>query len=420
MRSRLLRANLVTGTIVTAMSLAQFNWQAVAATDWVEHNEVNEFHLPKAEEQNDSRSEQPPPTEQISDDRQPANRQNGGGVDEQTSSPDKSTQGSKRKSEYVPPDDAVIKNVTDDGGVENGPRTPLEARISTTRPGWSDGDGTGVDQRAQQLMMQAPMLATPKTVYADPKAFKAWLTATNPGVLENATKEQVVEIKGEWDDCAHALRTFGIPYTRVPAKKFSELNLDRVKIVVVNCEGHLPNEAILSLRRYVAMGGYLLTTDWALQNVVEKAFPRTVRWYEGCYTSDSSNRIVPAVVVGQDPDMIAGIPPVGHWQLVKKSQVAQIVDPSKVKVLARTRLMSEDPNGLGILAVVIEHGTGRIMHLVGHFDNSIEMASNSSLPDPAPGLALSLRQALAANFIAQALKHGEPAAPTGTQTSSEK
>ncbi len=418
MRSRFLRAKLITGTIVAALAFAQtLPMPPASASDWVDDNDVSEFSLPRQDENDhpaQSASDRPNNQSQRQNNQGQANNSD----DAENNSDDRNTTGRR---EYVPPADAVVKDVSDTGGIELGPdgkprktRAPLEASISTTRPGFSDGDGNGMDRRAEQLLARSPMLATPKQINADPKAFKAWLTATHPGVLENATRDQIIEIKGEWDDASHVLRTFGLPHTRITAKKFSEVDLRRVKIVVVNCEGHLPNEAILSLRNYVAMGGYLLTTDWALQNVVERAFPRTVKWYEGYYTSDSSNRIVPAVIVGEDKSLTAGCPPIGHWQLVKKSQIAQVVNPTNVQVLARTRLMTEDPEGLGILAVVIGHGTGKILHLVGHFDNNIEMALNSALPDPAPGLGLSLRQALAANFISEALQHGEPDATQAT------
>ncbi len=428
MSSGHLRVRLITGTIVAALALGQAAASKAAGnSDWVDDNDVTEFNLPRNEDGGEVQPQEAPrgrnQGRQIQDPsdagdgsekqfrpREPEHSQD----DEAPSAPD--------KPEFVPPSDAVLKHVSDDGGVELGPngqprktRAPLEASISTTRPGYSEGDGSGTDYRAEQLMARAPMLATPRSVNADPKVFKAWLNATHPGVLERATKEQIIEIKGEWDDAAHALRTFGLPYTRVPAKKFSEVNLNNVKIVVVNCEGHLPNEAILSLRRFVAMGGYLLTTDWALENVVERGFPGTVKWCQGSYTNDQQNIVVDAVVVGQDPEMIAGTTPVGHWQLVKKSQIAQVLNTQRVQVLARTRMMREDPNQLGILACVINHGAGKVMHLVGHFDFNSEMASNTALLDPAPGMGLSLRQALAANFVAQALKHGEPDTdPTGT------
>lgn len=321
---------------------------------------------------------------------------------------------------FIPPEDIPVGDVSDTGGVELGPdgrprktRAPLEAGISTWGQN-NDGMSTGFDGRAEQILRQAPLLATPKIISADPKQFKAWLSATHPGVLENATKDQIVEIKGEWDDCAHALRTFGLPYTRVTPKKLAETNLDNAKIIIVNCEGHLPMDAITSLRRFVAMGGSLLTTDWALQNVVEKAFPKTIRWHQGYYTDGAQNRITDAVVVSRDPELTAGTPPVGHWQLVKKSQIVQIINPDDVLVLARSRSMREDPTMLGILAVTFKYGNGHVMHLVGHFDNNSELAFNTAIPDPAPGLGFSMRQALAANFIANALKQDAPNAHAQT------
>lgn len=309
------------------------------------------------------------------------------------------------------PTDLPVGEITDDGvpapvntmGKTEKIRTPLQAGVSTWQQG-SQGDGNGFDQRAARLLQQSPVLATPRIINADPKVFKGWLMATHPGVLGNATKDSIIEIKGEWDDCAHALRTFGLPYTRVTPKKLSETNLNNTKIIVINCEGHLPMEALLQLRRFVAMGGFLLTTDWALDNVVDKAFPGIIEWNEGYYTDDGSNQVVDAVIVAKDPALTAGTPPVGHWQLVKKSQIVRILKPEVVKVLARSRHMREDPDGLGILSVTFSYGNGRVMHLVGHFDNNSELAFNTAIPDPAPGLGFSLRQALAANFIAQALQ----------------
>lgn len=391
MPDKSVREKHIVAALVASLLCAQFG-VASASEDWVEEG-VTEFHLPRPRE-----VEAKPPADHDSFPRRQAKpgQQQGNGGD---------------PSEFVPPADAVIKNVTDNGGIELGPdgkprktRVPLEAGVSTWRQRLTGGTGSGFDQRAVRLLEQAPRLATPKTISADPKAFKAWLNETHPGVLEKMSKEQIVEIKGEWDDAAHALRTFGLPHTRVSVKKFAELNLAATKIVVVNCEGHLPPEAITRLRTFVGMGGSLLTTDWALQNVVEKAFPHTIRWFKGYYTDSTRSHIVDAVVVGEDPELLKGVPPIGHWQLVKKSQIVRIVKAENVSVLARTRMMSEDPAGLGILAVTFTYGAGRVLHLVGHFDNNSELAFNTAIPDPAPGLGLSLRQAIAANFVAEALK----------------
>ncbi len=393
MATRRLRLNLISGIFVTLNFLVSCP-SGAADNDWVDEG-VTEFSLPRdraESRQQTSREEEYPPAK---------SRATGSQTD------------SSRESshEFVPPEGGPVKDVTDEGGIElgsdgrpRGAKAPLEAGIST----WQRNSGpetAGLDQKAFRLLSQAPMLAKPKVISANPKAFRAWLNETHPGL--SVTKEQIVEVKGEWDDAAHALRTFGLPYTQISAKRFAELNLDKVKVIVINCEGHLSAEAMMSLRRFVAMGGFLLTTDWALQNVVERTFPGYVAWNEGWYTSDAEARIVDAVVVAEDPDLFAGVPPIGHWQLVKKSQLVKVLKPDKVKVLVRSRLLSEDPSRLGILALTFEYGTGRVMHLVGHFDNNSELAFNTALPDRAPGIEVSLRQAIAANFLAQAIKQGD-------------
>ncbi|MBX3075375.1 hypothetical protein KF728_23080 [Candidatus Obscuribacterales bacterium] len=388
---KLLAACVQTAAIVALAQtvFSHSNSQTVFAagdSDWVEDG-VSEFAVPRG------RPETLPQTRKQNEDRQVFQYQ-------------------ARPGQTTEPTDVPVGEISDDGvpvdtmGKTKKVRAPIQAGIST----WQQGSGNGFDQRAARLLQQSPVLATPRIINADPKVFKSWLTATNPGVLEGATKESIVEIKGEWDDCAHALRTFGLPYTRVNPKKLSETNLNNTKIIVVNCEGHLPMESILQLRRFVAMGGYLLTTDWALENVVDKAFPGIIEWNEGYYTDGNNNNVVDAVIVADDAALTAGTPPVGHWLLVKKSQIVRILKPETVKVLARSRHMREDPDNLGILAVTFTYGNGRVMHLVGHFDNNSELAFNSAIPDAAPGLGFSLRQALAANFIAQALKQEIPEA----------
>lgn len=369
------------------------SYPGYSKSDWVEEN-VNEFQVP-ARAESEKRS-----------------RQKTSSKDDEISVPVRRALPLERHAHdapYIPPPGTVVKDVSDTGGVELGPngqpqrtRAPLEAHISTM--GNASGyEAPGIDNRAQSLLMQAPMYAIPKTVAITPKSFRAWLGETHPGLPEKLTKDEIIEVKGQWDDSGHALRSFGLPFTRVTAQRFAEVNLDKTKVVIVNCAGELPNEAILSLRRYVAMGGSLLTTDWALSGVIQKAFPGYVEW-NGGYTAA---RVVDAVEVSEDDaELLANTPPVAHWKLDNKSQTVKIIRPGPVKVLVRSRmLMREDPSNLGVLAFTLDYENGQILHLVGHFDNNSELAFNNALPDPAPGIEISLRQAIAANFLARTCVH---------------
>lgn len=295
----------------------------------------------------------------------------------------------------------------------NSPQQPgasrsLEAKISTWSLGSTPGTPVGLDKKAMRLLQRAPLLAPPRTITANAKAFQTWLDETHPGLRGKVSRDEIVEVKGEWDDAQHTLHAFGLPCTRVSENKLGNMKLDKAKIIVVNCAGELTNDAIINLRRFVEMGGYLLTTDWALTGVVQRAFPGYVEW-NGGYTED---RLVDAVAVDtEDAELFANTPPSAHWKLVKKSQLVKISRWGSVHVLARSRmLMREDPSQYGILAFLMEHGRGQVLHLVGHFDNNADQAFNTKLPDPAPGLPLSFRQAIAANFIARALGGIAPAA----------
>lgn len=282
---------------------------------------------------------------------------------------------------------------------------PLEATISTVKTDYRRPSRfPGLDGYANNVMQNAPMIPLPqKDEAVNPPAYKSWLSATHAGITENLNRESIIEVKGKWDDSGHVLHSFGIPCKRVSPNELGDTNLDNVYVVVVNCAGDLPTEAILALRRYVGMGGYLLTTDWALDGVLKKTFPGYVTW-NGGYTESG---VVDAVIVDPDPRLFKNCPPTAFWKLDKKSQTVKVNRPGEVRVLARSRLLSRsDPSQFGILAFTLDFRQGRVLHLVGHFDNNSDRAFNNALPDPAPGIQISLRQALAANFIVEAIKNG--------------
>jgi hypothetical protein len=81
-------------------------------------------------------------------------------------------------------------------------------------------------------------------------------------------------------------------------------------------------------------------------------------------------------------------------------------------VLARSfQLAQSDPDHQGILAVEFSYGKGKVLHLVGHFDyNSSLGFLRYILPDAIPGRGIGLRQAIATNFLMQALERPERAA----------
>lgn len=260
----------------------------------------------------------------------------------------------------------------------------------------------------QEVELPPPVrLPPPKTIAVEPKTFKLWLEKTHPDVkkiTQVMPRETVVEVRGKWDDSGHTLRSFGIPHTRVSTGRLAESDLSKTKILVVDCAGELPRHAYQIVEQFVRLGGYLLTTDWALEGCLQRAIPGYVEW-NGGYTD---SRVVDATVTGSDPALLKGTVPQAHWKLDKKSQTMKIRNAGAVETLAVSRqLMMSDASQMGVLAATFKYGKGRVLHLVGHFDNNSDRAFNNALPDPAPKIGISLRQAIAGNFVAEAIGCGQ-------------
>jgi hypothetical protein len=248
---------------------------------------------------------------------------------------------------------------------------------------------------------RAPFLPPPHQAKVSSGTFHDWLNSTHQdlsGNIAKAGKTAIVELKGQWDDAGHALRNFGLPYTRISADGLSKFPLDQTRIIVVDCGCNLTSESQRIIRGFVADGGYLLTTDWALDSCLTQCFPGYVEW-NGGYTDAA---VVDAHIVSNS-DIAAGAVSPAYWKIEKRSQFVRRMNPG-VQVLARSRMLSrEDPDQQGILAISFQYGKGRVLHLVGHFDTNSDGSFNNVLLDPSPGITVSLRQALAANFVANAI-----------------
>lgn len=242
--------------------------------------------------------------------------------------------------------------------------------------------------------------AVSKTV--PPEMFKAWLDRAHPGVLLNVSNSpgNVLEVKGRWDDSGRTLRALGIQYERIGSGELRDCALDHVKVLVINCAGTAPRASYQRIRDFVARGGYLLTTDWALDNLVEKAFPGYIEYDR----KKNEEAIYDAYVVNPDPVLFASTVTNAHWKMDEASHLLRVLKTGTVRVLARShKLEREDPGGQGVLAIVFPFGRGYVMHMIGHFDNNGFFKFTNSLPDPAPVIGISLRQALASNFVVAGL-----------------
>jgi hypothetical protein len=290
-------------------------------------------------------------------------------------------------------------------GAESGvsKKEPLQAEVSRsdeTAP-LETRQNVAIPDIVPPFPMRAPY-EPPRQVRATSTIYQNWLNSTHKslqGALTAKDKGKIIEIQGPWDDAGHALHTFGLPYTRISSSQLLGRKLDDVRVMIVDCGSNLSPGAENIIRQFVYTGGSLLTTDWALDSCLSRCFPGFLE-ANGRY---SEAAVVDASVVSDDRNLVQGTASPSYWKLEKRSQFVRQISP-RVEILARSRdILRQDPWGEGILAATFSYGRGRVLHLVGHFDTNSTGAFTSDLVDPSPGIVVSLRQALAANFILSAL-----------------
>lgn len=263
-----------------------------------------------------------------------------------------------------------------------------------------DGVNRGTGDVANELLKQAPAMGRVKQVHLASDVFRTWIKASYPDLSLAAVKpSDVVVIKGRYDHAEHVLDACKIPYvTGDNSNLVSRLN--RARLLIINCPGELSDSSIDAVRRFVEAGGCLLTTDWSLSGCLQKICPGFVYW-DGAY---STSEIIDAVVVIPDSPLVQGASPTGPWKLDDKSQLVKPGARRGLKVLARSRALSnQDTVGLGVLALTFEFGKGHVLHTIGHVDNNTDLSSQSILPDPSPQSTISLRQVISLNFMISAL-----------------
>jgi hypothetical protein len=189
--------------------------------------------------------------------------------------------------------------------------------------------------------------------------------AENIKILDDLKKNDVIVVNGTYDHIAMVLESLRIPFAGIDHNQLLNATLEPHQTIFVNCASSFPPEAARKLATFVAEGGQLITTDWALKNVIEVAFPNTIA-YNNKPTADEVVRIE---AIDRQDSVIFGFldekaDPV--WWLEGSSYPIHILDKEKVKVLIRSKELGEK-YGAESVVVRFAHGKGLVYHMISHF-----------------------------------------------------
>lgn len=275
---------------------------------------------------------------------------------------------------------------------------PLQGQATRTDLAPLQGQASSNALRAGIAKTSPGQPAESKTV--PPEAFRAWIEKAHPqfslSAMRNSPRD-LLEVKGIYDNSGKTLESLGIPFEHIRTGALRERSLSGVKVMVIDCPGRVPRESFQKIRDWVAQGGYLLSTDWSGDNAIQPIFPGYIEW-TGKKNRDS---IYPSELIYTDPALATNLITNSTWKMDIECHPVRAIRQD-VRVLARSlQLAAEDPASQGALGVVFPFGRGYVMHLVGHFDNNTALPNR--IADAAPVIRISMRQALATNFVVAGL-----------------
>ena len=183
--------------------------------------------------------------------------------------------------------------------------------------------------------------------------------------LESIDPADILVINGTYDHMHLVLQHLQIPHEAVSQEQLLHKPLQPHQTEFVNCASSFPEVAARQLAGFVAAGGLLITTDWALKNVLEVGFPGFVQ-YNGKPTADEVVRIE---LLDRSDEVLSGFLDEGSdpvWWLEGSSYPIQVLNTKEVRVLMRSKELGAR---YGEEAVIVRfpYGKGMVYHLISHF-----------------------------------------------------
>lgn len=186
---------------------------------------------------------------------------------------------------------------------------------------------------------------------------------TDAGILETVDADDVLVLYGSMDQVQDVLETAGIPHRLIHS--LDEAELSPHQLLIINCPGEVSDASIEKIRAFVHSGGNLVTTDWALHNVIERAFPGYVEWN----SESTGDEVVGVRVIDSSHPFVAGIMSdkgEPQWWLEGGSYPIKVLNRDEVSVLVDSpelgKRYAESP-----VAILFHFGHGEVFHMLSHY-----------------------------------------------------
>ncbi len=183
--------------------------------------------------------------------------------------------------------------------------------------------------------------------------------------LRRVEASDVLVIPGSYDHVEQVLQALDLPFQPLEEPQLRRISLRPEQLLIINCPGNLDPASISAVRRFVQGGGSLFTTDWALRNVVEPAFPGFVEYNERPTADD----VVRIEMRSRENPFLKGVMEDAddpQWWLEGSSYPIRVLDQDNVEVLITSRELKQK-YGEAAVAVQFMFGKGEVFHMISHY-----------------------------------------------------
>jgi hypothetical protein len=165
-------------------------------------------------------------------------------------------------------------------------------------------------------------------------------------------------------------------------KEIMKEDISQYDVLLIGCPGSdIPHASYPKVKDFVMNGGWLITTDWAIQSIIENIFPGFIRWNR----ARTADAVVACQVINPNHPFLDGVlseiqqskwqkqtvkntkKSEFRWWLETRSFPIQILNPQAVRVLIGSW---EIQNKWGESPVLVEFDYGkmggRVIHMISH------------------------------------------------------
>ena len=183
--------------------------------------------------------------------------------------------------------------------------------------------------------------------------------------IESMDEADILVVQGAHDYIQQVLDLAGTRFSLVSPPALSTAALRQDQVMFVNCGAKFDRRGLSKITNFVEDGGFLFTTDWALKDVLEPAFPGYVE-YNQRRTRDEVVRV--EIHAEDDPFLRTLIGPEDdpQWWLEGSSYPIRILNSDKVEVIISSKELGS-LYGEPAVFITFPVGLGRVYHMISHF-----------------------------------------------------